>query len=158
MLLSSVTQISCLCFIASIKSIRMKWQANLFALWSLSKRNEGVSVSELDIGFSATADPELEMESPPVANTSTNTQLEGNAVVSCQSACCTDLQVENQPADKAFLVTTKQQVGNKEEYHCLNPQWYRDYKWLHFCRSRMKLLCFYCLLAHHANPNLTSST
>ena len=115
---------------------------NLFALWPSSKRNEGVtvSVSGLDKpGFHATADPELEIKSPPVADPGTNPQLEGNAVVSCQSACCADLRVANQPADKAFLVTTKQQVGNKEEYRCLNPQWYKDYKWLHSCQSRMKL-------------------
>ena len=138
---------------------QMKQQANLFALWPSSKCNEGVSVSELDNpGFSATADPELELESPPVAETGTNPQLEGNAILPCQSACCADLRVANQPFDKAFLATTKQQVGNKEEYCYLNPQWYRDYKWLHFCQSSMKLFCFYCLLAHHANPNLASST
>ena len=137
----------------------MKRQTNLFALWPSSKRNEGVSVSELDNpGFSATADPELKLESPPVANPVTNPQLEGNAIVFCQSACCAGLRVANHPFDKAFLATTKQQVGNKEEYRCLNPQWYRDYKWLHFCQSSMKLFCFYCLLAHRANPNLASST
>ena len=71
-----------LCCIYGIKSILMKRQTNLFALWPSSKRNEGVSVSELDNpGFSATADPELKLESPPVANPVTNPQLEGNAVV-----------------------------------------------------------------------------
>lgn len=53
-----------------------------------------------------------------------------------------------------LLSSTKQQVGKKNEYQYLNPQWYKEFTWLHVCNAH-KVFCYYCLLAH--NKDLTTS-
>ena len=66
----------------------------------------------------------------------------------CNSACCTNLKAPNQPMHQSFLATTKQKVGNKDEYRSLNPKWYKDFKWLHVCEARKRVFCYYCLVAY----------
>lgn len=64
----------------------------------------------------------------------------------CNAGCCEDLDVPNQPTDRALLDSTKQQIGNKSEHRCFNPQWYKEFPWIHLC-SDHKFLC-YCLSAY----------
>ena len=46
-----------------------------------------------------------------------------------------------------LLDSTKQQIGNKSEHRCLNPQWYKEFPWIHLCSDRKKI-CFHCLSAY----------
>ena len=90
-------------------------------------------------------------ESETTTYSVSHVEPEGNTItaspsVSCNAVCCTNLTKPNQPTNQAFLATTKQQVGNKDEYRSINPKWYQDYKWLHVCESRKRIFCYYCLL------------
>ena len=68
--------------------------------------------------------------------------------VSCTAGCCADPVSPAQPSKRAFVDSTKLQIGHKSEFRCLNPQWYKDFPWLHAYQSRKKLFCFYCMMAH----------
>lgn len=71
--------------------------------------------------------PSGESETTPYSVS--HVEPEGNTItaspsVSCNAVCCTNLTKRNQPTNQAFLATTKQQVGNKDEYRSINPKWY----------------------------------
>ena len=44
-----------------------------------------------------------------------------------------------------MLQTTRRQVGNKSEQRSFNPQWYKEFPWIHLCVSCKKVFCFHCL-------------
>lgn len=63
----------------------------------------------------------------------------------CTSECCQRLKEESapyQPCDKSTISATKQKTGQK--FRSLNPKWYKDYKWLHYCASRKRVFCHSC--------------
>ena len=66
----------------------------------------------------------------------------------CNAGCCEKLDTPNQPIDRALLDLTKQQIGNKSEYRSLNPQWYKEFPWIHLCKDRKKVFCYHCLSAY----------
>ena len=43
-----------------------------------------------------------------------------------------------------MLQTTRRQVGNKSEQCSFNPQWYKEFPWIHLCLSCKKVFCFHC--------------
>ena len=64
----------------------------------------------------------------------------------CMAGCCVDLNAPNQPTDRTVIDLTNQQIGNKSEYWCLNPQWYKGFPWIHL-RSAHEI-CLHCLSAY----------
>ena len=90
-------------------------------------------------------------ESETTTYSVSHVEPEGNTItanpsVSCNAVCCTNLTKPNQPTNQAFLATTKQQVGIKDDYRSINPKWCQDYKWLHVCVSRKKFSVIIALL------------
>ena len=65
----------------------------------------------------------------------------------CATGCCEDLEAPNQPTERSLLDLTKQQIGNKQEYRCFNPKWYKEFPWIHLCNGRKKVFCYHCLSA-----------
>ena len=62
-------------------------------------------------------------------------------VVSCVSECCrrvVEVSIPYQPCDEATIATTRQKVGQK--FCSLNPRWCKDFKWIHLCVPRKKVL------------------
>ena len=66
----------------------------------------------------------------------------------CITGCCDNLEAPNQPLDRAVLESTKQQIGNKNEYRCFNSKWYKEFPWIHLCNDSKKVFCYHCLLAY----------
>ena len=63
--------------------------------------------------------------------------------VVCATGCCEDLEAPNQPTERSLLDLTKQQIGNKQEYRCFNPKWYKEFPWIHLCNDRKKVFCYH---------------
>ena len=63
---------------------------------------------------------------------------------SCHSRCCS----ESSDADKPFqpsisyAMLSKKQQGKRTRHFKIS--WYKSYKWLHYCTSQHKVLCFFC--------------
>ena len=57
----------------------------------------------------------------------------------CTSACCMDIVSPNQPKQSAVL-----QKGGRS----LNPHWYKEFPWIHYCNSRKRVFCYYCVSAY----------
>ena len=63
----------------------------------------------------------------------------------CTSECCQRLMEESapyQPCDELTISAIKQKTGQK--FCSLNPRWYKDFKWLHYCTYRKRVFCHYC--------------
>ena len=69
-------------------------------------------------------------------------------ITMCTDECCANSDVPNQPVDQALLDETKVQVGKKNEYWSLNPQWYKDFPWIHVCEIRKNVLCYHCVMMY----------
>ena len=74
-----------------------------------------------------------------------STSSEATVGSACTAGCCEDPEVPNQPVDCAVLESTKEQIGNKNEFRCFNPKWYKEFSWVHLCTDRKKVFCYYCL-------------
>jgi len=71
----------------------------------------------------------------------TSDQGNGN---SCKASCCTTSTI-NQPRDKCLLNKTKTIQSGKTR--CFLSSWYSQFKWIHFCQTRLKVFCYYCIKA-----------
>lgn len=49
----------------------------------------------------------------------------------------------NQPKDASVLKLTKQTHGRS-----FNSRWYKDFPWIHYCSSRKRVFCYFCLQAY----------
>ena len=143
----------------------MKRQVDLFKCWSLPKRpqsreldasieiqsedssTEFLKTSSQSLETTQSLEPNLD-KSPALQTSETASESGVVSTVFCTSGCCVDLTAPNQPSDRDFLSSTKQQVGKKNEYRYLNVQWYKDFKWLHVCKTLNKVFCYYCLMAY----------
>ena len=45
--------------------------------------------------------------------------------------------------------------GLRKRYFLVS--WYKQFPWIHFYKSRMKVFCYYCKLSHDSNVGLVSS-
>ena len=52
----------------------------------------------------------------------------------------------HQPRDKATIDATRQKVGEKRRF--LNPKWYKDFTWIHFCGTQKNIFCYCCLQSY----------
>ena len=68
-------------------------------------------------------------------------QWNGN---SCKAPCCTT-SIINQPRDKCLLNKTKTIQSGKAR--CFLSSCYSQFKWIHFCQTRLKFFCYYCVKA-----------
>ena len=76
-----------------------------------------------------------------------STSSEANAAPVCTLGCCENPEAPNQPVDRAVLESTKQQIGDKNQFRRFNPTWYKEFSWIHLCTDRNKVFCYYCLSA-----------
>ena len=61
----------------------------------------------------------------------------------CKRECCQRLVEQSTPyqsCGKSILSATIQDGSDRS----LNPKWYKDFKWLHYCASQNKVFCHYC--------------
>lgn len=109
---------------------KMKRQVNLFACWpGSSKRVDTDDSYRLSDSQDFAAE---EVTSSPISPESEETicvssQSSSNMSVSCTAVCCADPVSPARPSDRAFVDSTKLQIGQRSEFRCLNPQWYKDF-------------------------------
>ena len=72
---------------------------------------------------------------------------EATSLLVCAVGCCEDPNAPDQPVYHAVIESTKQQIGNKNEFQCFNPTWCKEFLWIHLCTDRNKVFCYYCLSA-----------
>ena len=132
----------------------MKRQLKVGSYFQAVKRPEkdyesssGESDGEID-PLDDDTDNEGELSEPSSSSLQTMTRKPESTA--CINECCQS-QVEAstpyQPSDKATISTTQQKSGQK--FRSLNPKWYKDFKWLHFCVVRKKVFCHYCLQCYN---------
>ena len=71
----------------------------------------------------------------------------------CVNECCqsqVEASIPFQPCDKTTISTTRQKVGQK--FRCLNPIWYKDFKWIHFCVRKFSATT---VCSHYKNIGLS---
>ena len=73
----------------------------------------------------------------------------------CTDLCCSSENI-NQPTVMALLKTSKR-VYESEANNANESKWYKSFPWLHFCSSKSKALCFYCMKAERLNVSMMSS-
>ena len=78
---------------------------------------------------------------PPSMHDQPSDQGNGN---SCEAPCCT-ASIINQPRGKCLLTKTKTIQSGKAR--CFLSSWYSQFKWIHFCQTRLKVFCYYCVKA-----------
>ena len=74
------------------------------------------------------------------------------SIQSCDQECCVDSEI-SQPTNSALINKTEKSYGSgrgmcKRYFLVL---WYKQFPWIHFCKSRMKSFCYYCKLSHGSN-------
>ena len=64
----------------------------------------------------------------------------------CTSLCCTGRDSDiSQPTDSTLLNKTKNVQSGKTR--CFLPSWYTQFPWIHFCKAKLKVFCFHCMIA-----------
>lgn len=105
----------------------------------LHQENTMKQLASPQLGTSSQSGKQSSEGSSQANGESSESELKGTPPLMCTAGCCCNLESQNQPTDRAFLGATGQQVG-KNEYRYLNPQWYKEFTWLHVCNERKKLI------------------
>ena len=51
----------------------------------------------------------------------------------------------SQPTDSTLLNKTKNVLSRKTR--CFLPSWYTQFPWIHFCKAKLKVFSFHCMIA-----------
>ena len=72
--------------------------------------------------------------------------------------CCSGGTI-NQPTSKALLERSERVYGSgtSTQTRYFLSKWYKTFSWLHFCSSKYKAFCFYCMKAAQQNTSVMSS-
>lgn len=116
--------------------------------WSETSDEEEASDKELqqgiegEVGSNHEDNENSDLDTEPCGTDSSVLGLDSSK---CEALCCGTSDSISQPKDKTMLSKTKSFKSGKER--CFLPLWYDQFKWIHFCQSRLKVFCFYCMKA-----------
>ena len=116
------------------------------------RRRMSTEVHSAETGQVTTAQLVEEIPSVSLSASDINAHLSsedystGAASKECEGVCCIDDTVPYQPTEASVLAKTKIIYGDgkSKRERSFQEYWYRSFKWLVLCTTRMKAFCFYC--------------
>ena len=110
--------------------------------------NELQQEDEGEVGSDHELDENNDMDTEPFGSSDV-----GSGSSECEALCCATFDTISQPRDKALLRKTRSTKSGRTR--CFLPSWYDQFKWVHFCQSRLKAFCFYCMKARGSSTQIT---